>query len=277
MKVIAFTFAGREDRMPLLEKHVQKALDRNLIDEWHVWDFCRDINDKEWLNKYFLNKEKIQIKKRPIADKPKYWSYAYTFYSNDEYSDCIFIKIDDDVLFFDVEELPNFINFTKNLNEKDFVSANVINNPPCFDFQKNNKYFKDGELVFNQKELYDSYVNSKELHKYFLKNYDFIKSKAKNSSKIEVLTESIRISINFIGFKHGFLKYFVDLFEKTKSHDDEEIISTFHREVNKANCYIYESFLASHIAFNSQEKDTPKESKLDVVDLYNKFTEKLVF
>lgn len=37
MKVILFTFAGREDRMFILEKYVQKVLDNNIIDEWQVF------------------------------------------------------------------------------------------------------------------------------------------------------------------------------------------------------------------------------------------------
>lgn len=32
MKVILFTFAGRQDRMFILEKYVQKVLDTNVID-----------------------------------------------------------------------------------------------------------------------------------------------------------------------------------------------------------------------------------------------------
>lgn len=50
-KNILITFAGRKDRMKLLEKHVSSLLSKNIIHEWHVWDFTRNIDDKDYLSK----------------------------------------------------------------------------------------------------------------------------------------------------------------------------------------------------------------------------------
>ncbi len=51
--VILLTFAGRKDRMELLTHYVREALDRGLIDEWHVWNFSRNDHDDRWLRSQF--------------------------------------------------------------------------------------------------------------------------------------------------------------------------------------------------------------------------------
>jgi hypothetical protein len=52
-KTILVTFAGRRDRMALLCDYARAALARGLVDEWHVWDFARHPEDREWLHQNF--------------------------------------------------------------------------------------------------------------------------------------------------------------------------------------------------------------------------------
>lgn len=52
-KTILVTFAGRKDRMSLLTRYVDAAIERGLIDEWHVWDFTRNAADARWLRERF--------------------------------------------------------------------------------------------------------------------------------------------------------------------------------------------------------------------------------
>ncbi|WP_019928519.1 hypothetical protein [Nocardia sp. BMG111209] len=52
-RVVLVTFAGRRDRMELLARYAEEALGRNLIDEWHVWNFARNDADDRWLNSRF--------------------------------------------------------------------------------------------------------------------------------------------------------------------------------------------------------------------------------
>lgn len=52
-KTILVTFAGRRDRMELLTRYVDVAIQRGLIDEWHVWDFTRNGADADWLRERF--------------------------------------------------------------------------------------------------------------------------------------------------------------------------------------------------------------------------------
>lgn len=52
-KTILVTFAGRKDRMSLLTRYVDAAIERGLVDEWHVWDFSRNAADARWLREKF--------------------------------------------------------------------------------------------------------------------------------------------------------------------------------------------------------------------------------
>src|SRR5947209_1066751 len=52
-RTILVTFAGRRDRMQLLTRYAAAAIDAGLIDEWHVWDFTRTVEDAQWLRQMF--------------------------------------------------------------------------------------------------------------------------------------------------------------------------------------------------------------------------------
>jgi hypothetical protein len=48
-KVVFSVFAGRRDRMELLLEHVDRFVKDGVVDEVHVWDFCRNEDDRVWL------------------------------------------------------------------------------------------------------------------------------------------------------------------------------------------------------------------------------------
>ncbi|MBY8858895.1 hypothetical protein K7711_20650 [Nocardia sp. CA2R105] len=51
--VVLVTFGGRRDRMELLARYVREAMNRQLVDEWHVWSLPRDDLDGDWLHSRF--------------------------------------------------------------------------------------------------------------------------------------------------------------------------------------------------------------------------------
>jgi hypothetical protein len=52
-KVVLLTFGGRRDRMSLLKRYADAAIERGIIDEWHVWNFARTPGDDAWLRTSF--------------------------------------------------------------------------------------------------------------------------------------------------------------------------------------------------------------------------------
>lgn len=51
--VILVTFAGREKRMEILTRYVERAMDEGIIDQWHIWDFTRSTEDHQWVTRTF--------------------------------------------------------------------------------------------------------------------------------------------------------------------------------------------------------------------------------
>lgn len=52
-KVILITFAGREDRMSLLEAYISRLIEKGHIDEWHIWDFTRSTSDRKYIRQNY--------------------------------------------------------------------------------------------------------------------------------------------------------------------------------------------------------------------------------
>lgn len=48
-KIICTVFAGRRDRMTLLLDHLDALVACGLVDEVHLWDYCRTEEDRAWL------------------------------------------------------------------------------------------------------------------------------------------------------------------------------------------------------------------------------------
>ena len=44
-----FVFLGREKNMKILHSYIELGLKKNIIDEYHMFDFSRDINDHNFI------------------------------------------------------------------------------------------------------------------------------------------------------------------------------------------------------------------------------------
>ena len=66
-----------------------------------------------------------------------YWQ-AYDYYSRrlKRYSDTIFLKCDDDIVYLDIEKLSEFIEFRRANSNYFVISANVVNNGVCAYWQQ---------------------------------------------------------------------------------------------------------------------------------------------
>jgi len=53
MKVIMTCFAGRQSCMPLLIKQVKSLISKKLVDEFHIWNYTKKVEDDHWLTKEF--------------------------------------------------------------------------------------------------------------------------------------------------------------------------------------------------------------------------------
>jgi hypothetical protein len=118
-KTIVTVFAGRKDRLDILIRYLSLALDYNIIQEVHLWDYARTAEDSINLLSYRNNDQGIFIKSRYTLRKG--WYDYYEFYADYAIMNPfdIIIKCDDDIVFIDIFKLPYFIDVLRREEESD--------------------------------------------------------------------------------------------------------------------------------------------------------------
>lgn len=382
-KVIVTTFAGRRDRMSILYDYLITALNQNMIDEYHIWDFARSSDDETWLseiaeiystpanedefhhvnlslakmdhlsiqiktsleiklnlyspdnrkvveitinnqriiarchymldevnlknpilssahfNEFFILNQgrhlKIQQGEEILVDLPvdfewnyfeisskaradwifndqeqkvklfkclksaPHWEEYYTYYHEDKYNDDIFIKMDDDLVYLDLDNLVNFIKFRKDHPEFFLVSANVVNNGVCAYYQQNHKAIDRSMMQFPydtfKGKLWNSGLLAEKLHRYFIHNLECFKYDGYIN-----LPLGDRISINCISWLGCDWKYM----HQFNYYDEEQMSQQVPKKLNRSNA-IFNRFLVSHLSFYSQDH------QMDLKDLLGQY------
>jgi hypothetical protein len=408
-KTILVTFAGRRDRMQLLTRYVDAAIERGLIDEWHVWDFARNANDSAWLRErfpvtqatpnnsleYYRSPRQLGLQggqanlgfsvratndahlglRRVSGDGPDYeivlggwnnmasairrfdsrnalvdmasrdpnltpidirstpgllpefdfldvdleigedglnvrvagesvlrdaapvnrgafevlyrtgfgangdWRFAefaecperrfvvgpeahfpsdamfytraYQYYNANaaEYSDAVILKCDDDIVYFDLDKLEEFIAFRRNRREFFMVSANVVNNGVCAFFQQRSGVIPQEDDVFELPpnglcgSLWNDGAKAERLHRLFLNRRNRF-----TAAGGEPIGWNQRISINFVALLGEDLGFIPDIM----FDDEHDLCYGVRKRAKKQNC-IFPRFVASHLSFWKQE------------------------
>lgn len=410
-KTILITFAGRRDRMELLTRYADRAIEDGLIDEWHVWDFSRNTADARWLRRrfplaqltpshaleYFALPRRLEVASRqstlrfevfapsdvhiglrratgagasyeivlggwnnqlsairrfdepetltdvslrdnaaqpvlsrltpellPEFDSAKveidcgpdgvgasvqgqnvlrldeaiepgafdllyrtgygsngewlfpettetptrlfvsgpspnfpadsmFYTRAYQYYGahRERYRNDIFLKCDDDIVFFDIARLRDFIAFRRENPHYFLVSANVVNNGVCAHFQQAAGAIPSSDDTFEAPpggmcgSLWSSGVKAERLHALFLEN-----PAAFINARREPILWKERISINFVSWLGEDIIHIPDIM----SDDEHDLCYGVRKRARKANC-IFPPFVAAHLSFWKQESE----------------------
>ena len=91
MKNIISIFAGRQKNLEILKKYLDKALELNIIDEVHIWNYTRNETDEKYI-------KSISNLKRCSSRSNKYTEIFTPIINNEFYisvkaSNDIYIKI----------------------------------------------------------------------------------------------------------------------------------------------------------------------------------------
>jgi hypothetical protein len=259
-------FVGREKNLKILHLYIEKALENNIFNEYHMFDFSRNKNDSifilkeyERLNEIYLGKIFIHNHENNLLNiknnnKKTNWNPFYKRIYEISSEDDIIIKCDDDILFIDLNGIKRAIDDRKLDKESFLIHSNCINNGVCAYYHRNaflklsdklNEYPEGGILgiLFEKPEI------AYGMHMDFLNEIE--KSYDKNIIKyyIEDTFINTRISINFILINGCDLKYMKDV-----TYQDEYELSSFLPEklgrVNK----IKGDFITAHYSYSFQEK-----------------------
>ena len=199
----------------------------------------------------------------------KTWKNYYNYYDNAIFKDDIIIKCDDDIVFIDLNKLPQFIDFIKNKgDEYDLIYANTINNGICAHFQQNKYNLIPTDLMILEYPhegycgtLWESGEKSELLHNYFIENYQKFLNYEYNNDIVPI---NSRFSINFIGYKGS--KWYKIKDTCLDTNEDEHILTYDYVKNRGFKNILYTDFYVSHLSFFSQ---THSMNIDDLISKYN--------
>ena len=273
-------FAGRQKNMKILQSYIEILLKEKIINQYHIFDFSRNIHDKDFLYdsyKKFKSKFPKQVfihnyqenDFKQLKQNQYDWSPFYKTISTKKfYKNTIIIKCDDDILFIDILGLKKAIYDRKKDLKSFLIHTNCINNNICSYYHKTifndiknelnifpkggilGPTFKNPFLAYN---MHNSFTNDLILNNDVTKYY------------IPSFYLNHRISINFILINGEDCKYF-----KNTSYDDEYEISSYYPEkLNRPN-KVFGYCICSHFSYSLQDKILSRNNNL--INLYVKLS-----
>ena len=180
------------------------------------------------------------------------WGPVYHHYAAhaSEYADTVFVKCDDDIVYFDLNGLADFIDFRRRNPDDFLVSANVVNNGVCGHVQQSLGMVPPNVLALEMPpcglrgSLWESGTKAETLHRWFLADPQRFAA----SPQMRYVPEA-RFSINLVAWLGADMRHFETRF----SDDEHELTTTIPRFLGRPNS-IFLPFIAAHLSFRPQEQ-----------------------
>jgi hypothetical protein len=186
--------------------------------------------------------------------------FAYAHYANARFHDAVFVKLDDDIVFCDVDRFEAFVKDLETSDELKISSANVINNGVCAHYQDRAGYFHRERFGFEYPKdgtcgrLWESSALCERLHRYFLRHRDEIIAIASGQPANTELPQVDRYSINFVGFRYPVMIMMTYLFAMSKAKDDELLMSVLLPTAFGVRKYVFNHLVVCHLSFYKQDE-----------------------
>lgn len=177
-----------ELQLPLVER----VLATNPGVEFHVWNLARNADDCAYVRS--LSGERITVMDDLYGDNSwRRFDDVYRHYSVSRYSGHLFVKIDDDIAFFEADRFAAFLEVVENYPGS-VLSANVVNNGACTVVDPGLwKLYTALDIPLLDVHLSGDYARA--CHNYFLENWSAIVGRS-----VAVIPTQQWLSINLIGF-----------------------------------------------------------------------------
>ncbi len=254
------TISVRVDKKPILQAdlpgaeqtgfHVAAMTGYGAEAEWRFPDAASD-DDGAWLFEQSL----------PPNDAP--WAAIYHHYVDraDDYADTVFLKCDDDIVYFDLDKLDEFIRFRRENPDYFLVSASVVNNGVCAYVQQRRGMIPESLIRLemppngSRGTLWESGSAAEKVHSWFLADPSHFQT-----STPDVVISEARLSINFVSWLGADLCHF-----DTRLADDEHELSLGLPRFLERQTVIYLPFVASHLSFREQD---PQMDTAGLIEAY---------
>lgn len=258
-----------EIQLPLIDR----LLDTHPEVEYHVWNLARNDDDDRWLRS-LPPRDGRQMHHELYGASP--WARfndVYRHYAGRQFADATFIKLDDDVVFLDVDRIDTFIREVQQHPDA-VLSADVINNGACSTLHPQLRSLPT-QLGVPLLDVHKSVEFALKSHAWF---FDHVDTAVQQPLTLHPMTDWL--SINVIGYSHGMAQRFArDLGTPTPTHiagrdflprqllGDEGFVNTLPRAV-------LQGFTACHLTFGPQDKSLTPEQLADLRAGYAAVAEK---
>lgn len=258
MKLIVVTPAGRRAYLDILKHYVLKD---SRVDEWHLWDNCRDPADREYINALAKAHDKVKVL---VADKVDGSNLSVNkFYKFCNDPEAFYIKIDDDVVYIAEGCFEAILREAeKTRGSYLWWSPLVINNALCSYLIKHSG---DGleirPTLTAQAACPFGWRNPKfaiDLHRAFLRGL----ARGVQVKTCDVDVSLSRFSINCLGFFGEDVRQLGDSFCPASTDDEEWITATLPLLTGRHG-RILGGALVAHYSFFTQENELNETTILD--------------
>lgn len=260
-KIVVNTAAGRRRYMQYL---VPPIIEADIVDRYDIWVNTHNMVDIEFFKQLAEKYPKVNLVWQPDGIVNGIASIN-AFYRDCCDEDTIYMKLDDDVVWFEPKLFEKMVKFRVDNPEYFLVSPLVINNAlstyllQVHDKIKLDKYYMS--ICMERTISLDGWFAA-DLHNWFMDNY-LIKNKYNELYVGKHPMGMARFSINCI------LWFGKDMaeFKGIVPGDDEEFLSCIKpTQLGKCNCFNGDALIA-HFAFGTQREGL---DKMDILNRYGK-------
>lgn len=255
-RVIMFCFGGRRANLELQLPFIRELLGAYPELEYHLWNTAKDPNDAAWMQGADEDHPRFHVRNE-FSELPtgKAWNEIYRYYAGPEFEGCLFVKLDDDVVFIETGRFDHFLWSIRG-TPGSVITAKVVNNGACGQFFPSINELVRKRLRIRLLDVHMKPDYAKGCHELFLDNWqDFTRETLFDQEITDWL------SINFIGYNHDMAVKIAGLLETpaprriagrlfTKPNaklGDEGLVNTLPR-------IMLNGFTVCHLTFGPQER-----------------------
>lgn len=250
-RIVAVTPAGRRRYLELLKHYI---LADTSIQQWILWDNCRDPQDRSYINRLEAEHSKIRIIRLSDVDGTN--SSVNRFYRFCDDERAFYIKMDDDLVYLPEQFGASlYRNAMKERGQFLWWSPMVINNAICSWLLKYHSTLKIDRYLSCQASDFAGWREpsfAEDLHSKFLAALD---SKDLRAFQIPDFIVSLsRFSINCLGFFGEDVIRYGEKFCPLHVDDEEWLSACLPSMVGRPG-RVAGSLVVSHFAFFTQESE----------------------
>jgi hypothetical protein len=251
MKFIVVTPAGREKYLRLLAHYV---LGSAVVDEWHLWDNCRNAADRAYLHRLAASDPRCKLKQLPGANGG--FGIIGAFFQFCDDPDAFYLRLDDDIVYVEDGLFPYMLErATAARGSAVWFAPLIVNNTVCGSLIKNlSRVVIDGPVSCQAMCPY-AWAHADfpiALHPVFIEAVETGRLSDFHVPDREI--RASRFSINAIGFFGAEKLALGDLFIPPGSQNEEEWLSAI-LPLRLNSCgKVLGDMTVAHFSFFTQER-----------------------